>query len=122
MPIRMKCIIMLNFRYFDNFSLKLFNQRIRFYFMNKAKGGAIGGGIATAVIIGVILVVLTSDDSVSVDTPEISDSSILNEGGPGDTVGINESYTIEKGVEYFINENGTKTYVIVASDSPDLGD
>jgi hypothetical protein len=108
---------------FDNISLKLFNPRFQFCIMNKAQGGAIGGGIATAIIIGVILTIFASEGSISSDQPEISENVMIDEGGPGgDSVAINESYTVNKGVEYFTDEEGRKTYVINASDSPELGD
>jgi len=91
--------------------------------MNKVKVGAIGGGIAAAIIIGISLAMVASEDSISSDQPEISENVMVDEGVPGgDSVAINESHTVNKGVEYFIDEEGRKTYVINASDSPELGD
>ena len=91
--------------------------------MNKAQGGAIGGGIAAAIIIGVIVTIFASDGTVESDAPQISEEVIVDEGGPGgDSTAISDSHTINKGVEFFINDEGKKTYVIKASDSPDLGD
>ncbi len=91
--------------------------------MNKAQGGAIGGGIAAAIIIGVIVTIFASGSSISSDSPEISENVVLDESGPGgDSVRVNDSHTVNKGVDFFIDEEGKKTYVIEASDSPDLGD
>ena len=91
--------------------------------MNKAQGGAIGGGIAAAIIIGVIVTIFASGGSVSSDSPEISEDVMVDVSGPGgDSIGINDSHSISKGVEFYIDEEGRKTYVIKASDSPDLGD
>jgi len=91
--------------------------------MNKAQGGAIGGGIAAAIIIGVIVTIFSPEGSISSDKPDISENVILDEGGPGgDSIGINDSYTVNKGVEFYIDEEGRKTYVITARDSPDLGE
>jgi len=92
--------------------------------MNKVKGGAIGGGIAAAVIVGIIIAVLATGSSISPsDKPEITEDVSLEAGRQGDTVSINDSYTINKGdVDFYINDEGKKTYVIKASDSPELGD
>lgn len=91
--------------------------------MNKAKGGAIGGGIAAAILVGVIMTIFASESSVSSDKPEVSENVMVDEVGPGgDSVVINESHTVNKGVEYYTDEEGRKTYVINASDSPELGE
>jgi len=91
--------------------------------MNKAQGGAIGGGIAAAIIIGIIVTIFAPEGSISSDKPDISENVILDEGGPGgDSIGINDSYTVNKGVKFYFDEEGRKTYVITASDSPDLGE
>jgi len=90
--------------------------------MNKVKGGAIGG-IATVVIVGIIIAVLATGSSISPsDKPEITEEVSLETGRQGDTVSINDSYTINKGINFYINDEGKKTYVIKASDSPELGD
>jgi len=91
--------------------------------MNKVKRGAIGGGIAAAVIVGIIIAVLATGNSISpLDKPEITEEVSLETGRQGDTVSINDSYTINKGVNFYINDEGKKTYVFNASDSPELGD
>lgn len=92
--------------------------------MNKTQGGAIGGGIVVAIIIGVtISSIFSSEHSISSDNPTINEEVILDEGGPeGDSVGVNDSYTMDKEVKFYIDEEGKKTYVIEASDSPNLGD
>ncbi len=91
--------------------------------MNKAQGGAIGGGIAAAIIIGIIFTIFASGGSISSDSPEISENVMLDESGPGgDSVGVNDSYTINKGVEFYLDEDGKRIYVIEASDSPDIGE
>lgn len=91
--------------------------------MNKAQGGAIGGGIAVAIIIGVILTIFASEGLISSDEPQISEDVTLAPSGPeGDSVGINDSYTIDEGVEFYVDDEGNKRYVIEASDSPDLGE
>ena len=91
--------------------------------MNKVQRGAIGGGIAAAVIVGIIIAVLATGNSISPsDKPEITEDVSLEQGRQGDTVSINDSYTINKGVNFYINDEGKKTYVINASDSPELGD
>ena len=91
--------------------------------MNKAQGGAIGGGIAAAIIIGVIMTIFASGGTVSSDSPQISEDIALDQRGPdGDSVGISDSHSVNKDVEFFIDEDGKKTYVMEASDSPQLGD
>jgi len=92
--------------------------------MNKVKGGAIGGGITAAVIVGIIIAVLATGSSISPsDKPEITEDVSIETSRPGDIVSINDSYTIKKGgVDFYINDEGKKTYVINASDSPELGD
>ncbi len=90
--------------------------------MNKVQRGAIGG-VAAAVIVGIIIVVLATGNSISPsDKPEIIEDVSFEAGRQGDTVSINDSYTINKGVNFYINDEGKKTYVIKASDSPELGD
>ncbi len=81
--------------------------------MNKVKGGAIGGGIVAAVIVGIIIAVLATGSSISPsDKPEITEDVSLEAGRQGD-----------KGdVDFYINDEGKKAYVIKASDLPELGD
>ena len=91
--------------------------------MNKAQGGAIGGGIAAAIIIGVIVTIFATGGLMESDNLEIDENVMLDEGGPGgDSVGVNDSFTTNKGVEFYIDDEGRKTYVIEASDSPGLGE
>ena len=90
--------------------------------MNKAQGGAIGGGIAVAIIVGVILTLFASEGIISSDNPQISEDVMLDPSGPGGSVGINDSYTTEEGVKFYVDDEGNKRYVIEASDSPDMGE
>jgi len=91
--------------------------------MNKAQGGAIGGGIAVVIIIGIIFTIFASGGTIASDSPEISENVMLDESGlGGDSVGVNDSSTVNKGVEFYMDEEGNKTYVIEASDSPDIGE
>ena len=81
--------------------------------MNKAQGGAIGGGIAVVIIIAVIVTIFASGGSIASDSPEISENVMLDEEGPGGD---------SEGVDFFIDEEGKKTYIIEASDSPGIGE
>ncbi len=91
--------------------------------MNKAQGGAIGGGIAVVIIIGIIFTIFASGGTIASDSPEISENVMLDESGPGgNSVGINDSFTVNKGVEFYFDEDGKKVYVIEASDSPGIGE
>ena len=89
--------------------------------MNKVRGGAIAGGITAAVIIGIVVALASGTFSPS-DKPEISEIVSDEEGGQGDTVSINETHTISKGVNFYIDEDGKKNYVIIASDVPEFSD
>ena len=91
--------------------------------MNKAQGGAIGGGITAVIIIGVIVTIFASGGTIASDRPEISENVMLDDSGPsGDSVGVNDSSNVNKGVEYYIDDEGKKAYVIEASDSPGIGE
>jgi len=91
--------------------------------MNKAQGGAIGGGIAVVIIIGIIFTIFASGGTTASDSPEISENVMLDESGPGgNSVGVNDSSTVNKGVEFYLDDDGKKIYVIEASDSPDIGE
>ena len=107
--------------YFNKIFLKLFNLRNRICIMNKAQGGAIGGGIVLAIIIGLIFVMFPSEGLVSSDEPQITEDTLIVPSEPGGgSIGINDSYTSEEGVEFYLDEEGNRAYVIEASDSPDL--
>ena len=91
--------------------------------MNKAQGVAIGGGIAVVIIIVIIFTIFASGGTIVSDSQEISENVMLDESGlGGDSVGVNDSSTVNKGVEFYMDEEGNKTYVIEASDSPDIGE
>jgi len=89
--------------------------------MNKVRGGAIAGGIIAAVIIGIVVALASGTFSPS-DKPEISETVPVEKGGQGDTASIIDTHTINKGVDFYIDEDGKKTYVIIASDTPELSD
>lgn len=89
--------------------------------MNKVRGGAIAGGITAAVIIGIVVALASGTFSPS-DKPEISETVSDEEGGQGDTVSIIDTHIIKKDVNFYIDEDGKKNYVIIASDVPEFSD
>lgn len=82
------------------------------------------GGIVAVVVIAIIAVAFAMSESDNIaDNIEISD--VLNDSATE----INDSATLNKttvepdnNLDYFIDENGIKRYVISATDSPDLSD
>ncbi len=82
--------------------------------VNKAQGGAIGGGIATAVVIGII--VAMAYNSAEVNGPQF-EIPIQDEPAVLDSIEVNET-----GSEFVVDEEGKKTYVIDVGDAPDLGE
>jgi len=89
--------------------------------MNKVRGGAIAGGITAAVIIGIVVALASGTFSPS-DKPEISETVSDEEGDQGDAVSIIDTHTINKGADFYIDEDGKKAYVIIASDAPEFSD
>ncbi len=89
--------------------------------MNKVRGGVIAGGITAAVIIGIAVALASGTFSPS-DKPEISETVSDEEGGQGDAVSIIDTHIIKKDVNFYINEDGKKAYVIIASDAPEFSD
>ena len=87
--------------------------------MANSKSIVIIAGIAVAVIIGIALA--TSFEGA--DSPIITQDKVVIEDSPGDTAGIVESVEITKDeTKFFINEDGTKTYVIDVVDIPSITD
>lgn len=93
--------------------------------MANSKSIVIIAGIAVAVIIGIALA--TSFEGA--DSPTITQDEVVIEEGTvqtaslGDTGGIEESVEITKDeTKFFINEDGTKTYVIDVVDTPSIAD
>ena len=88
-----------------------------------ANSKAIGGIVAVVVIAIVVAVFAMSETDNMTDNIEISD--VLNDSN----IAISDSATLNKdtvesdnNLDYFIDENGIKRYVISATDSPDLSD
>ena len=93
--------------------------------MANSKSIVIIVGIAVAVIIGIALATSFED----VDSPIITQDEVVIEESTVqtaslvDTGGIEESVEITKDeTKFFINEDGTKTYVIDVIDTPDISD
>jgi len=90
--------------------------------MANTKGIGIIAGISTAVVIGIILVLNVENPSITQDQMVIEEEVVVDIILPQDSIAINESVVISKGeVEFFINENGTRTYIISAEDTPKIG-
>ena len=80
------------------------------------------GGIVIVVVVAIVAFAMSETDNMT-DNIEISD--VLNDSATE----INDSATLNKttvepdnNLDYFIDENGIKRYVISATDSPDLSD
>jgi len=91
--------------------------------MANSKSIVIIAGIAVAVIIGIAL----AASFEGADSPVITQDEVVIEEGTvqttslGDTGGIEESVEITKSeTKFFINEDGTKTYVIDVRDTPSI--
>lgn len=82
--------------------------------MNKVRG-IIGGGIAGAVVIGIIaaLAYNVSEENESQAQIPVQDEPI----GLSDSVEVNKT-----GTEFFEDAEGKKTYVINVGDAPDFGE
>ncbi len=86
--------------------------------MANSKSIVIIAGIAVAVIIGIAL----AASFEGADSP-ITQDKVVIEDSPGDTAGIVESVEVTKDeIKFFINEDGTKTYVIDVVDTPSIAD
>lgn len=87
--------------------------------MANSKSIVIIAGIAVAVIIGIALA--TSFEGA--DSPTITQDKVVIEDSLVDTGGIEKSVEITKDkTKFFINEGGTKTYVIDVVDKPSIAD
>ncbi len=87
--------------------------------MASSKSIVIIAGIAVAVIIGIALAASLE----GADSPIITQDKVVIEDSPGDIASIEESVEITKGeTKFFINEDGTKTYVIDVVDTPSITD
>ena len=87
--------------------------------MANSKSIVIIAGIAVAVIIGIALA--TSFEGA--DSPTITQDKVVIEDSLVDTGGIEKSVEITKDeTKFFINEDGTKTYVIDVVDKPSIAD
>ncbi len=91
--------------------------------MANSKSIVIIAGIAVAIIIGIAL----AASFEGADSPVITQDEVVIEEGtvqttsPGDTASIEESVEITKSeTKFFINEDGTKTYVIDVRDTPSI--
>ncbi len=73
-------------------------------------------------VISAIFATLSTDNSSSVDFPEIKDEASLDKGLQGDSIEISDSVTVNKTAESYINEEGKKTYVISVGDAPEISD
>jgi len=100
---------------------------------NMANSKSIGiiAGIAVAVIIGIALAAsfegadspLITQDKIVIEEEQIVEKGTVQTTSQGDTISIEESVEITKDeTEFFINENGTKTYVIDVGDTPSIAD
>ena len=87
--------------------------------MANSKSIVIIAGIAVAVIIGIAL----AASFEGADSPIITQDKGVIEDSPVDIAGIEESVEITKDeTEFFINEDGTRTYVIDVVDAPSIAD
>ena len=91
--------------------------------MANSKSIVIIAGIAVAVMIGIALATsfegadshVITQDEVVIEEGTVQTTSL------GDTGGIEESVEITKSeTKFFINEDGTKTYVIDVRDTPSI--
>ena len=82
--------------------------------MNKARGGMIGGAIAAAAVIGIIV-------AVAYDFPEANESqfemSIEEPATISDSIELNETEA-----EFVVDEEGKKIYIIDVGDAPDFSE
>ena len=109
----------------------------------KPKGIAVIVGVAAVILVVVFLPTQPGDVPPSIDdNTQVEDSAMLGiESGPEQTIVIDNSSSdvesvgsdaptlsdratieTEAGVNFYIDENGTKTYIIDAVDSPIVGE
>jgi len=79
----------------------------------------IGAIIAAIMIVGISFYITNlNDDSIASDVSEISPEIAISDSVSLKTGQIDS----ENNPDYFIDEDGVKSYIISAKDSPDLGD
>ena len=79
-------------------------------------------GISMAVIIAIISAMIYNIPSDGKEVIEIKDSAQIQPTS-NDSVSVTDSADVSKsGVDFYINEEGKKVYVITITDSPDLKD
>ncbi len=91
--------------------------------MASSKSIVIIAGIVVAVIIGIALAASFegADSPIITQDEVVTEENTVQTTSPGDTANIEDSAEITKGeTKFFLNEDGTKTYVIDVVDTPSI--